>query len=149
MKTIALRFGETFSPEGGTIKAHQEVIDGYGYVWYGKLGSPISLAVAKEMLQQDDPRFLLIHSGGSERYWMHVSAIERDISDLEHVPSYYRNQAKDFGCWFKVTSIERAESSVMSKCVVRSSGKPLTAASRHSMSPYFIIDYVGDAHEAD
>ena len=40
MKTIALRFGETFSPEGGTIKAHQEVIDSCGYVWYGKLGRP-------------------------------------------------------------------------------------------------------------
>lgn len=29
----------------------------------------------------------------------------------------------------------------MSKCVVISSGKPLSLASRRSMSPYFIIDY--------
>lgn len=149
MKTIALRFGETFSPEGGTIRAHQELIDASGYVWYGKLGSPVSLVVAKDILQQEDSRVLLIHSGGPERYWLHVADIVRDVPDLDHVPSYYRNQAKDFGCWFKVVSIERADKAVMSRCVVRSSGKPLTAASRHSMSPYFIIDYLGDPDETD
>lgn len=149
MKTIALRFGETFSSEGGTIKAHQEVIAARGYVWYGKLGSPVSSAVAKEILDQEDPRVLLIHSGGSERYWLHVVDILREVPNLDYVSSYYRNQAEDFGCWFKVVSIERADKAVMSHCVVRSSGKPLTAASRHSMSPYFIIDYLGNPDETD
>ena len=37
MKTIALRFGEHFSPACGTIAAHQEIIDKSGYVWYGKM----------------------------------------------------------------------------------------------------------------
>ncbi|MGE9977058.1 hypothetical protein [Bariatricus sp. HCP28S3_C2] len=32
MKTIALRFGEHFSPECGTIAAHEEIIDKLGYV---------------------------------------------------------------------------------------------------------------------
>lgn len=38
MRTIALRFGETFSTDCGTIAAHQRIIDMLGYVWYGKLG---------------------------------------------------------------------------------------------------------------
>ena len=42
MKTIALRFGEHFSPDCGTIAAHQEIIDKLGYVWYGKMGSTVS-----------------------------------------------------------------------------------------------------------
>ena len=42
MKTIALRFGEHFSPEIGTIAAHQKIIDEYGFVWYGKMGSSVS-----------------------------------------------------------------------------------------------------------
>ena len=89
----------------------------------------------------DDPRFLLIHSGGAERYWLHVIATQRETPDLERIPSYYRHQAEDFGCWFKVAKIERAERDVMAKCVVKSSGKSLTLASRHSMSPHFIIEY--------
>ena len=42
MKTIALRFGETFSPDCGTIIAHQQVIDKLGYVWYGKTGAALA-----------------------------------------------------------------------------------------------------------
>ena len=144
MKTIALRFGETFAPEGGTIFAHQEMIDSHGFVWYGKLGSPISVTVAKELMEYDDPKLLLIHSGGSDRYWLHVECVQREIPDIECIPAYYRHQAKNFGCWFKVTRIEPAKKKVMSECVVRSSGKTLSLASRHSMSPYFIIDYLGD-----
>ena len=32
MKTIAMRFGEHFAPECGTIVAHQDIIDKFGYV---------------------------------------------------------------------------------------------------------------------
>lgn len=144
MKTIALRFGETFAPEGGTIRAHQEMIEQHGFVWYGKLGSPISATAAKELMESDDPKLLLIHSGGSDRYWLHIKDVQRETPDIDGIPAYYRQQAKDFGCWFKVTRIELAKKTVMSECVVRSSGKTLSLASRHSMSPYFIIEYTGD-----
>lgn len=42
MKTLALRFGETFSPECGTIATHQQVIDEKGCVWWGKTGASVS-----------------------------------------------------------------------------------------------------------
>ena len=144
MKTIALRFGETFAPKGGTIQAHQRMIDQYGFVWYGKLGCPISDAVAKDLMENDDPRLLLIHSGGSDRYWLHFECVQRKTPDISGIPAYYRKKAEDFGCWFKVTEIEAAKKTVMSECFVRSSGKALSLASRHSMSPYFIIEYMGD-----
>ena len=32
MKTIALRFADNFAPDGGTIVAHNEMIEKYGYV---------------------------------------------------------------------------------------------------------------------
>lgn len=44
------------------------------------------------------------------------------------------------GTWFHATKIEPAEKSVMSEWVVPSSGRPLSSASRHSMSPYFFIE---------
>lgn len=141
MRTVALRFAENFAPDCGTIKAHQEVIDAIGFVWYGKLGNAVSFKTAGEMLDNEDPRFLLIHSGGQDRWWAHIEKIQREIPPREEIPAYYRNKADDFGCWFKVKSFERAPKDIMSQCFVASSGRPLTSASRHSMSPYFIIDY--------
>lgn len=145
MRTVALRFAENFAPGCGTIKAHQEIIDALGYVWYGKLGSAVSYKIAGEIQDNDDPRFLLIHSGGQDRWWVHIEKIQRETPPREEIPLYYRSQADDFGCWFKVKTFERAEKNVMSQCVVASSGKPLTSASRHSMSPYFIIDYASES----
>ena len=68
MKTIALRFGEHFAPECGTIAAHQSVIDEYGYVWYGKMGSAVSLKVINDILNNEQPRILLIRSGNKEQF---------------------------------------------------------------------------------
>lgn len=144
MKTIALRFAENFAPREGTIAAHSALMQDLGYVWYGKLGSPVSAAVSEAILKQADPRILLIHSGKSERYWLHVDAIQRDIPELEAIPLYYRNNVGGFGCWFRVVAIETASKDVMSKCIVSSSRKSLSLASRHSMSPYFIIEYASD-----
>ena len=143
MKTVALRFAENFAPEGGTIHAHQKVIDDAGYVWYGKLGAPVSSTVVSEILMQQDPRILLIHSGGYDRWWAHIAEIKRETPEVAAIPAYYRDKASDFHCWFKVVRFERAEKDIMSRCFVSSSGTALTDASRHSMSPYFIIEYEG------
>ena len=42
MKTIALRFADNYAPAEGTIKLHEDVINEYGYVWYGKFGNSLS-----------------------------------------------------------------------------------------------------------
>lgn len=143
MKTIALRFGEMFSPEGGTIQAHQELIDQNGHVWYGKLGSPVSASIAKQITSQDGLKILLIHSGGIDRWWAYVEEIQRDIPPLDEIPEYYRGNAEKFKSWFKITRFEKADKDVMQHCVVSSSGKQLSVASRQSMSPYFIIEPEG------
>ena len=39
MKTVALRFSDNYAPEEGMIFLHQQLIDKYGYVWYGKFGN--------------------------------------------------------------------------------------------------------------
>lgn len=140
MKTVALRFGEQFAPECGTMAAHQKVISEKEFVWYGKLGNPVSIAVAKEILSQDSPAILLISSGKQERYWAYINAIQRETPDIEWIPEYYRDKASQFKTWFRVTRFEPAPKDVMSEWVVASSGKPLNEVSRHSMSPYFIIE---------
>lgn len=141
MRTIALRFGETFSPEYGTIAAHQSIIDAIGYVWYGKLGSAVSAKTIEEMKQNEAPMFLLINSGKADRYWVHFKEVSKEKPSTDEYPSYYGDNAEKMKTWFKVIEFERAPKDVMSHCFVASSGNSLSEASRYSMSPYFIIDY--------
>ena len=141
MKTIALRFGEHFSPECGTIAAHQNLIDELGYVWYGKMGNPVATRIVDELKAQEDTRILLVNSGKADRYWAHVAEIQKETPNLSGIPEYYRNMTDKFKTWFKVTSFEPAPRDIMSKCYVVSSGAALGEVSKHSMSPYFIINY--------
>ena len=142
MRTIALRFAEKIAPPEGTIKAHENMINDNGFVWYGKMGAPISQKVMDDIMANSNPRILLIHSGTSKRYWGYVSAISRELPDDNEFPSYYNSLAKagNFKTWFKIIKIETAPSNIMAQCVVASSNTPLSNASRHSMSPYFIIN---------
>jgi hypothetical protein len=139
MKTITLRYSENFAPNEGTILEHQKLIDLNGYVWYGKLGTPISRKVAKEIVENEDPKILLIHSGKQNRYWAHITEISRDLPPLNEFPEYYRDICEKFKCWFKIKSFEEAPKGIMSQCFVASSNNTLSDSSKHSMSPYFII----------
>ena len=146
MKSIALRFSEKFVPPEATIAAHSTLIDKIGHVWYGKLGSALSDKTVSLLISNESPRILLIHSGKSSRYWAYIDAAQRGTPPLDEIPSYYRHMAQDFKFWFRVVNIEKAESDVMQKCKVASSGETLTFASKSSMSPYFIIDAPGPMH---
>ena len=143
MKTIALRFSDNFAPDGGTIAAHNEIIEKYGYVWYGKLGSAVSQKVIEEIMRNDIPKVLLIHSGKTGRYWAFVEKIQHLIPEKTKIPKYYRESAENFKTWFKVLKFENASTNVLRTCRVASSQRLLSEASRSSMSPYFIIETEG------
>ena len=141
LRTIALRFSNSFAPDEGTIRAHEAVISERGYVWYGKLGSKVSIHAKNDIFDNEDPRILLIHSGATSRYWAHIDTIQYETPPIEEIPFYYRHRAKVFSTWFRVLRFEEAPRDILSHCFVASSGASLSIASRHSMSPYFIIDY--------
>lgn len=141
IKTVALRFADNFAPKSGTIAEHQKIIDLNGYVWYGKMGSALSGSIIEEILKLEEPKFLLINSGKFDRYWMYVEDIKKECPEPQYIPEYYRNQTERFKCWFKITKIELAQKDVMAHCFVTSSGNSLSEASKHSMSPYFKIEY--------
>lgn len=140
MKTIALRFADNFAPECGTIAAHNSIIEKYGSVWYGKLGIAVSQKVIDMILQNDEPKILLIHSGKIDRYWAFVEKIQYAIPEKNKIPDYYRDSADNFKTWFKIVKIEDAPNNVLSICKVSSSKRPLSEVSKSSMSPYFIIE---------
>lgn len=141
MRTISLRYTDKFAPDNGTIDEHERILKQKGYVWYGKMGAPISQKVSDMLLNNEEPHFLLIHSGAVERYWIYFDKISRERPAYDDFPNYYHGIADNFKSWFRVTKIIPAEKGVVGKCRVASSGAPLSEASRHSMSPYFIIDF--------
>ena len=141
MKTVALRFSDNYAPEEGMIFLHQQLIDKYGYVWYGKFGNSISQKIIDMILYMKDRKFLLIKSEGQERYWAHFDDIKKYDINIEAIPEYYRNDRNRVKCWFKITKFEKDDSKVMSKCYVASNGSLLSNISKYSMSPYFVINY--------
>ncbi|WP_282923683.1 hypothetical protein [Mediterraneibacter massiliensis] len=145
IKTVALRFSDNFAPDEGTISVHRNLIKENGYVWYGKLGAAVSNKVIAEIMDNEAPRILLIHSGKSNRYWAFIDRVQHEAPKKSEIPEYYRDIAGKFNTWFRVTDISDAENNVMSKCIVVSSGDTLSNVSKHSMSPYFIINFQQDA----
>lgn len=139
MKTIALRFSDNFAPEDGTIAEHRKLIADRGYVWYGKLGGKVSLTVINELLNNQEPKILLIQSGKANRYWAFIQAVSYETPPKTEIPEYYRDNANVFNTWFKVKEIIDAPRDILAHCKVSSSNRLLSEASRSSMSPYFII----------
>ena len=144
IKTIALRFGDGFAPSGGTIKAHQNIINKLGFVWYGKIGGNISKKAEIMIFNNIQPRILLIHSGTPYRYWAYVDALIHKEPPQDEYPSYYQDKSNKIKVWFRVVKFEKAPSDVMSTAIVMSSKATLGVTSKHSMSPYFMIEYEGD-----
>ncbi|MCD7950685.1 MAG: hypothetical protein LUG12_10570 [Erysipelotrichaceae bacterium] len=97
--------------------------------------------IIDELKNLEEPTILLISSGKVERYWAHLIDISRDVPEKEKIPEYYRDRVDQFKTWFKIIKFELAPRDIMSQCFVASSGSPLNEASKHSMSPYFIINY--------
>lgn len=140
MKSIALRFSENFAPDTGTIAEHKKLIDKNGYVYYGKMGNTVSLKNRELILAEETPKILLIHSGGTKRYWAYIDKIITERPNFDEFPSYYHEMSDKFKTWFRIIEIEDAPRNVMSLCKVASSGALLGEVSKHSMSPYFVID---------
>lgn len=147
MKSLALRFGENFAPKCGTICAHKEIINQFGYVWYGKFGNHLSKAKTKEILKEKLPRVLLIHSGTLNRYWGYILDIADTYDDIEKIPSYYRDKADTIKTWLKIWKIEPARGNVMKFCTVSSTQEPLSNISKSSLSPFFFIDFDEESYE--
>ena len=91
MKTVALRFSDKFAPEIGTIKTHEQLMKDKGFVWYGKLGLPLSQKVIDTIMNNENPKILLVHSGRTDRYWAYVTDIRKNYPDSEDIPEYYRD----------------------------------------------------------
>ena len=141
MKTIVLRFSDSFAPKGGTINAHKKFIDKFGYVWWGKKGLRISQKIVDELLNHGPCKIILVKSGTREQFWAMVEDILTECPDTSKVPMYYRDDIVLYGSFLKITKIEKAVGNVLNDCVVCSSNKRANEIIHKSSATYFMVNY--------
>ena len=137
MRTIALRFSDTFAPKSGTIKEHQKVISKKGFVWYGKLGNKISPKILSEILANGPVKILMIKSGSIERYWATLQEVSYEKQTVH--PEYYGQEASRMNTWLKISNFEPADSNILERCIIPSTGSKLSDIYKKSMGSYFNI----------
>lgn len=139
LRIFAVRFHDGFAPACGTVKAHIDVIEKYGYVWFGKIGQGASEKTIKECLQQGMDRILLIDSGRVSRWWAYIDQIQNSKPEESFIPEYYRDKTDKIKTWFRIFRFEAAPRNILSKYKVASSGKLMSHSSR-CPSSLFIIE---------
>lgn len=142
METIALKFNNNFASKDGTIEEHNKLLKEKGYVWYGKLGTPLSKRNKESIVSSEHPHILLVNNRDNEYYWACIEKIEYQPDD-ENIPEYYRARKSDFTTWFKIVKLVKTDKEILRKCIVTSSSRPLIEA-MNCMSPFFNISYKGE-----
>jgi hypothetical protein len=138
MRTIALRFSDSFAPKSGTIAEHKKIINKRGFVWYGKLGNKISPKIFASILANGPVRILMIKTGSTERYWATLEEVSYEKQDIH--PDYYEQEAAQMNTWLKISKFETADDDILEKCIIPSTGNKLSEIYKKSMGSYFNID---------
>ena len=141
MKTIVLRYSDSFAPADGTLAEHEKLIKAEGYAWWGKKGPKISPAVVRDIMKNEPCRIILVRGASKERYWATVEKITDGCTEKAMVPEYYRADTIFYGSFLKIVKIERAEENVLSKCFVCTTGKQLSEIINKAMASYYIVDF--------
>jgi len=121
--TIILCFRDLVTEPGGTINLHQELINQYGYCWWGWWKKPIEDVPVEVFLQiiapkkgLDKPSILLYHCGDYELFNATIENIKVAPSEggmsspeIDKTPEYYVHLK--CAAWFKLNKIEKINNS--------------------------------------
>ena len=143
MKTVVLKFSDSFAPKEGTIEEHNKIIDKYGFVWYGKKGNVINSLLTDEINNYDiqDRKIILVKSVTHECYIAEIEKIENYVKpENKYIPEYYWDWKNNINCWIKIKCFKKVDKSILQKATVCSSQRTLSEAFYHSMTPIFIVD---------
>lgn len=140
MKTIVLRFSDSFAPKDGTLAEHLKMIKENGFVWWGKRGPRISQKVIKDTITDGNGKVLLVRGGTKEKYWATVTEISDGCPQRSMVPEYYRDEITFYGSFLRIVKIERAEENVLEHLFVRTTGAKMSDIINKAMASYFIVE---------
>lgn len=146
---ILLRFNDHLKYD--TIQCHKEVIDANGFVWFGKIGSPVSkvfiLSCQDSIQAGEKVNLFLVKSKSSNNMLYKSEILHITNSDLRKspdnifIPEYYRHANHNIHCWFKLNKLLRLPSSYLGKLSVASSTMPVLETIGSSMSGILYVEY--------
>lgn len=107
MKSLTLRLGKKFALESETIQAHLDLLDKFGYVWYGKFGNLLIKPKTNAFLKENN-----------HRYGAFISVIKDGCLELDKVSFYYKDKTEEVKIWLKFLKINPTSLDVMKYCKV-------------------------------
>lgn len=138
-ESIILRYTDKNAPKGGTMRAHAEICAAKGYVWYGKIGVPLSRDRLNKIIKAGDAVVFFIEARSGDLFKATLSDTMRSVPDAGSVPAYYAQHYDSVGTWLKLTEISESSREELNRYVIASSGMPIVSTVRNSMSSFFYI----------
>lgn len=124
------------------IGKHKEVLDKYGYCWFGKIGSAPSIKMIEEKLNPENPLIVLYNQG--KVHLCRFSEAKIDTPECGF-PEYYKKQLfekNNYPCmYFKLTSIEEIKPEDLKNCVNQKSRNNIMDTVSRSMASFFYGEY--------
>ena len=133
---------------GNVVAEHNNLVKEHGAVWFGKLGSPLSVMRVNwlnKQIEQNIPTFLYLVKGNRKKstaYRAKLLFVSRDFpKDKSLIPVYYKEKKLTgfMKVWMRIGEIEPIEMSEMSSLKAISSINPIAETLSKSSSGYFLV----------
>lgn len=140
---VLVKYSDKF---GDTIALHNKVVESFGYVWFGKIGTPISkvrLSKLRSQIEIGQTTWLYIVRREKKTvvHKAQLLDVTRDRPGEEGIPHYYRdhNLLNFMRCWFKVRAFSPCRMSEFNRLTVASSLSKVSESLVSSTSGFFIV----------
>lgn len=139
-RVLVLRYGKNIVPN--CIEKHIEVVEKYGFCWFGKIGKSPSKTNIKAVLDEEHPMIILYAKGSA--YQAELLGISYE-KPTEAYPEYYEEylykQMLYPSAYFKITNIKRIDVGRLTEYRILSSGNDLLSTLQGSMNSFFVCCY--------
>lgn len=146
---VLLRFSDHLLRAKNTIDEHNKVVQAYGAVWFGKMGSPISQVYTdciNHQIESGVQTFAYLVKGNRRKSTAYRAAIvtaSRLLPETEKqmIPSYYfdQNLTRYMKFWVKLAEISEITFDELAKMRVASSVLPISETLVKSSTGHFFL----------
>ncbi len=146
---LLIRFSDNLFSAGDVISFHQQVIKEKGFVWFGKIGTPIAqrhVETINLQIQNKIPSFLYLVKGGRHKstfYRANIAFLSSVLpkKERELIPPYYFELkiAKHMKFWAKLSGISLVEEDDAQKIQVVGSVFEIGETLARSSSGHFLV----------
>lgn len=146
---LVVRFSDNMFSVGDVVTKHNDLVDHYGAVWFGKMGGTLSLsriALFNNQISRGIPTFVYLVKGNRRKstpFKAKLLEITRDFPEKEKalIPAYYTEKEllKLMKAWIKMGQITRVDISSLKNLKTINSVIPLEETLALSASGYFLV----------